>query len=426
MSSAPVKPICHVSIPRSGHHMLVSILSEVFEWGQFVHCESYDFGGCCRNLPCTRVSARAQEAFGTDRDLRLYLQKSHDMTDEFSVRPQQRFVGQLRHPLQATIGWLRWHQTPIPAAEIMQASVGFLVYYLRFFHKWIANERLPEVFRLRYEDLVSEPERQVRALLNWAGVAFDETRLQDAVAMQTAIDAHTGRSRAPGASLYQADDFLPLFGPLYARLLPRLAAFCPGLPYRLDPPAAHDGAVGEMLDEWIFSVDLRHQREWQIDLTDARRVVEHPSIQGRLGIPHAFGFGFSAPETPHGCWTDGDVCIVPFRACANATGLEVQLEHRAADVAFDRVDLELVANGHRCPCTHDDQHITGDGGRRRARFDLPPTSSLAAGVDVEGCLVIKFVNLLRVDVPGERRKLGRLLASMGFVLLDASASAVEP
>lgn len=410
--SVAIHPISHVSIPRSGHHMLVSILSETFEWGQFIHCESYDFPGCCHATPCIRVAARANEAFGGSKSLRLYLQKSHDMQDELSVLAPHRYLVQVRHPLQACIGWLRWHQTPIQLAELNHSALGFLTYYLRFFHKWVANSRLQNRFLLRYEDLVVGPEWQTRSALAWAGVTFDEARLQDAVAHQAGIDAHTGQSRAQGASIYRPDDYLRLFGPFHSRLLSRLAKFCPGLPYDVAVDATDD----ETIDEWIFGIDLRYRQEFRVDFSDARALIDTASVRGRLGIPHAFGFGFSPPETGHGCWTDGDVCILPFRIAAGVKRAQVELRYRQlrGGPEWEHFDVEFVLEGRFCAPTQDEHRLESQVYRRRTDFDMEQIPAPDVSEFLEGCVVLRFTGLLRGDPAYEKRKLGILLASFSL------------
>ena len=106
-----MKRLISVSIPRSGHHLLVALLWNYFKHGQFLYCEAYTYSECCGQVPCNAVLRRAKREFGTDVRLRLFMQKSHDIDHEIMVRPAERYVVQLRDPAQAVIGRLRWEMT---------------------------------------------------------------------------------------------------------------------------------------------------------------------------------------------------------------------------------------------------------------------------------------------------------------------------
>src|SRR5450755_1833667 len=106
-----MKRVISLSIPRSGHHLLVRLVHSYFEHGKFLYCEAYTDRECCGHIPCDAVSRRAKSKFGCDSHLRLFMQKNHELKLEVPVEATAQYIVQLREPAQAAIALLRWEMT---------------------------------------------------------------------------------------------------------------------------------------------------------------------------------------------------------------------------------------------------------------------------------------------------------------------------
>lgn len=214
-----------VSLPRSGHHYLASLLERLFS-DEFRYCEYYTEDGCCRSVPC-------QLAGGC----RVFLQKNHDFDLRVPVDlPGVTYVVQYRNPLFAALSD-REYLARQEGEELAGDRDEYLVwlarrvaYYEGFFAKWWQPREGTRRVAVDYDDLVDEPGRELARVLETAGVVVDGDRIERAVSgsqehsvsfpVQTR-PPHFERRRLE-ASRYLDLELLPVFESLLLDRLPRM------------------------------------------------------------------------------------------------------------------------------------------------------------------------------------------------------------
>lgn len=185
MTSPEIRSIVGVSIPRSGHHYLQSLLQAVLD-GDLSYCEFYSAQECCRSVPCTvRPTTRFRYQKGHDLDLALpvdlpdvlYLVQYRDPVAE-AVSDRELF-------LSAT-GFV----TPPTADQYTHWLAGKVRYLDGFFAKWLRNP-MPSVLAIDYDRLVADPAGVVEDICNRLGAPHDRRRIEEAIA------DHAGIARRP-------------------------------------------------------------------------------------------------------------------------------------------------------------------------------------------------------------------------------------
>jgi hypothetical protein len=324
-----MKRLISVSIPRSGHHLLVQLLWNYFKHGQFLYCEAYTYRECCGKVPCNAVSQRARSEFGTDLKLRLFMQKSHDLDNELIVEPSARYIVQLRDPAQAAIGFLRWEMTRgsrdnFSLGEIPKTVFDFLCYYVRFYHKWCvpvmigANEL--DTFIIQYERLVGSRDQTRNILLQllaWLNLPIEDDSLDYSLDKSLNVDAHTREVRGHDAQLYDIEYYDRLCGGSLRFLLDKLAAFCPGLP----TPFGGSGEgwstpdlIDQQMSDLFFPIDLSSASVAALDFKTSERQLQRHSLGVDKGYPPLCrSLGLSYGEKGSGAWTLGENVVFPFR-----------------------------------------------------------------------------------------------------------------
>ncbi len=118
------------SLPRSGHHFLKSLLSQVCA-EQFSYCEGYQEPGCCQASPCT---VAAYWHFARDHHQpHLRLLKSHDFDLKdaiFYPPPGMVRLILVRRPLHALVSWLELEQLALNQELMQQSSLALERIYL--------------------------------------------------------------------------------------------------------------------------------------------------------------------------------------------------------------------------------------------------------------------------------------------------------
>ena len=176
-----------VSLPRSGHNLLVSHLQRYFSSNRicvgsskkrrsffgkrtqpvvelankeslFHYCEYYY---ACREHPCVDDSNT--------------FQKSHDFELKLPCIPEQKYLVQFRQPLGLLISWFEMR---LPRKREVDSADGFIAFldrnrhYLEGFReKWIDSE-LPNQLLVDYEDYLSEPASWLARIVEF----FDDER----------------------------------------------------------------------------------------------------------------------------------------------------------------------------------------------------------------------------------------------------------
>lgn len=226
-----------VSIPRSGHHLLVNLLRSYYReddgrTDRFSYCGHY---GTCRTHPCS-CYARRLRRFARDRtEPQLMLQKSHDRRMPYpQVEGEPRFwklvtdepeleVGtdhpnliQIRDPVMSTISDYRMSCGEFTSPEKWFRFAEEGMHYRRaFLEKWILGNPHLHSGRyqvLRYEDLIERPsaelERVVRHLSpsgQCRPEALDRALVAQPVAAKWSLDDFAFRETIPRLQAITAD-----------------------------------------------------------------------------------------------------------------------------------------------------------------------------------------------------------------------------
>jgi hypothetical protein len=409
-----MKRVISVSIPRSGHHLLTDLLAAYFRWGEFLHCETYNFEGCCKNIPCTIVDARFKGAFGDEVPPRLFVQKTHDLENEAAIDTGLSYIVQTRDPAQAAIGWLRWTittQRSRSLGEIGADLFSFFWYYIRFHHKWCMSERL-DTQVIYYEDLTASAE-QLRDILQetieWSGLPTDGARLDTALATTVTIDSHTKQKRIFATKTYDLEYYEQICGPSLRYMLNKIPALCPGLKYGGEHSSLPRAAGEEALDDLIVLLPLHEKKAVIIDFTAKSVSLKPESLAVAAGSPTCGPFGLSMPERGVGAWTDGDVVLLPMRVSSAGQCIFGKLVGwPAAELDLGKqLEIYAVVDAKRYPVAFERKHVDRDI-EIGFTFDVPPS---AGGASRDGALVLKFHGLQRYNAK-EPRKLGILLKKL--------------
>lgn len=164
------KVIVCKSMPRSGHHFLVSLLENTFE-KEFSYCPFYTNKDCCELQPCEKKHSGL-----------LFMQKSHDfqLSDPNKISKSYKYLIQYRHPIPRLFSdWAlyTWKTQKDGDYESFQKfAFERKKYYIDFAKKWIIPFSLNDsCFLMSYESLVGEP---VRILQNFVRFALDDPKSQ--------------------------------------------------------------------------------------------------------------------------------------------------------------------------------------------------------------------------------------------------------
>ena len=220
--NAPTVHLIGVSVPRSGHNLVVRLLQALLAEDLF-YCERYLVADCCQAMPCARRGTR-----------RITFQKSHDLELDLP-----RDVGDACYVIQ--------HRAPVPAilsarekyaeefGEAIAADRGAYAvwlgqnahYLVTFYERWIANPPAWSVV-VDYDDLVADPAEALRRIAGAAGIDVPEERLQAAVARTMPRGGQFGERpfvpRSIDASRYFDRDLLADFESIVIDAVPEYAA----------------------------------------------------------------------------------------------------------------------------------------------------------------------------------------------------------
>lgn len=145
-----------ISFPRSGHHLLTSLLQEFFG-GQLVFHSVYENTGT--------------QPIGEHGSVTNY-QKNHDFDLTTLVREDRNYVVQLRNPIDSLASWreldLRtgalFKADPADRAVWRDESKSRLEYFTGFTTKWLFSY-VPNRLVVFYEDLVGRPEEVLTSVV---------------------------------------------------------------------------------------------------------------------------------------------------------------------------------------------------------------------------------------------------------------------
>jgi hypothetical protein len=141
----PGQPVQCVSFPRSGHHLLMDILSLYYGRNGFRYCEFYTH---CRRSPCANPAVN--------------FQKNHDLALDLKVPRNTRCLVQVRRPIESIVSWFVWQCGQYPETEDSRASWEAFArekarFWKRFAAKWTGEDPDPGKLVVRYDKLVQKP-----------------------------------------------------------------------------------------------------------------------------------------------------------------------------------------------------------------------------------------------------------------------------
>ena len=180
LTSVRFDNVVGISWPRSGHHMLVRLLTLYFG-DSFGYCEFHagtpnlsDITECCRTVPCRHAD-------------RIALTKNHDFDLQTPQIEGQKYLVQYRDFVPSVVSNFELHvRNGAPDTEDSFRHFASMEFtrYRAFMFKWVYSDFASDQLLLDYNGFIADPQ----GYLGWA-VAFlapeheiDHDRLADAVA----------------------------------------------------------------------------------------------------------------------------------------------------------------------------------------------------------------------------------------------------
>jgi len=190
-----------VSIPRSGHHYLASLLQAVLG-DDLAYCEFYSVHDCCRSVPCSVGKAA-----------RFTYQKGHDLDLTLPVDlPGVLYLVQYRDPVAEAVSdrelflSATGFTTPPSADQYSHWLAGKTLYYAGFFAKWLRRP-LPTVLAIDYERLVGHPVEVLEEVCRRIGAVRSQDAIQEAATREARVLRRP--PIAPGGESRPMDGFVP-------------------------------------------------------------------------------------------------------------------------------------------------------------------------------------------------------------------------
>ncbi|WP_462159431.1 hypothetical protein [Pseudoalteromonas sp. GB56] len=165
-----VKFIQSKSLPRSGHHFLISMLTKYF--GEEAHyCEAHNPENCCKTNPC-------KKPFNAQVNNKYMIQKSHDFKLSDDKSPSATYIVQHRSPMtriQSNFE-LALKSSNGVYTDTFDSFKKFAIkdakYSVEFYNKWFdPNDGLNKVFVL-YDNLVDDTESELTRIVE--GITQDK------------------------------------------------------------------------------------------------------------------------------------------------------------------------------------------------------------------------------------------------------------
>ena len=177
-----------ISFPRSGHHLLVRCLTQMYG-EHFQYCDFYNH---CRKTPCL--------------DQKTNFQKHHDFKLRFSPSESQRCLIQYRHPVESISSWFElalkqpnvWQKMTLRDDQTSWEKFfdNKLIYWKLFIEKWVLKADAREQMLVPYHVLMQNPVEQLTQIADfiWPMVAVPEfkfewvLKIQDISPKRTALE----------------------------------------------------------------------------------------------------------------------------------------------------------------------------------------------------------------------------------------------
>jgi tetratricopeptide (TPR) repeat protein len=344
--SAPHVLLLGVSIPRSGHHFLATLLEHAL--GSDVrYCEYYSQEDCCQHVPCSRRTGHL-----------VTYQKNHDLDLTIDPGlPGVSYVVQYRNPVSAVVSD-RELFAEVRGSTLADDRGQYLVFlaekaahYVAFYDKWVRRPG-PRTFVIKYRDLLDKPASVLAELFQFAGLEAPADRLAWAVTAAAPV-AHRPpivnpapglgfQPRVPSRSRYFDAELLGAYESIVLERIPELHG------ERMFPPIDYRGhPLLALFTIKCATLEGRHEDAALEGMNALAQWPEHPHVSfvageslRRIGR-HAEALPWlekACARAPH----DAEILI----SCANANLASGNLD-RAAELAAAVVALLPAGSTHR-------------------------------------------------------------------------------
>ena len=177
-----------ISFPRSGHHLLVRCLTQMYG-EHFQYCDFYNH---CRKTPC--------------RNAKTNFQKNHDFKLNLSFPETQRCLIQYRHPIESISSWFElaltepnlWERVTLRDNQNSWETFfnNKLSYWKQFIEKWVLQPDAKRQMLVPYHLLVQNPVKQLTQIAEfiWPSVSVPEfkfdwvLKIQEIAPKRTALE----------------------------------------------------------------------------------------------------------------------------------------------------------------------------------------------------------------------------------------------
>lgn len=144
-----------VSWPRSGHHLLVRILSAYYG-DRFGYCEYYEPKDCCKKIPCCRAGV-------------INLSKNHDYKNIVPIVDGGKYIIQFREFLPSLVSnfELFVRKNKDSAIKFLEFAERETKKYCIFMNRWATAEAADAtIVGISYERLTASPVETMETVVN--------------------------------------------------------------------------------------------------------------------------------------------------------------------------------------------------------------------------------------------------------------------
>lgn len=144
--------VVFVSYPRSGHHALIRILSEVTNLKEGLYCEGYN----CKDEWQKKIdcSEKRGSSDGLTCTAGRPIIKSHDFELNLPVEKDIKYVVQYRDPMLSIVSYYNLQKRKSKNFDLTQAEFWSekYKYWEGFYKKWVLNKN-DNIMIVKYDDI---------------------------------------------------------------------------------------------------------------------------------------------------------------------------------------------------------------------------------------------------------------------------------
>lgn len=184
-----MKKVQSVSIPRTGHHLLVNCLNHYFG-EDLKYCNFY---GCCKTIGCPHGGnfqknhdvpvhkAKMLPLLRTDEDMPYIVQYRRDAQSTLNAMYRNVYLkgllGRENRPKGETSQYFAGQRD-----DFVRFCKGKRDYYHSFIQKWIVNNDNPQAYFLEYYDFLERPEHHLEHIIKiFDPDLYDREKLQNTI-----------------------------------------------------------------------------------------------------------------------------------------------------------------------------------------------------------------------------------------------------